>query len=83
MDRESGLRSIEQLTSVMGVQIPFGAVGLQTCMLPRELFWQEVAPFHVDMTQDSDWPELHTVKRCRKYYVFVRCHVYALQLTVY
>ena len=42
------------------------AWGLQTCMLTRELIWESVAPSHVSITPDSDWPELHTV------YVFVR-----------
>ena len=31
---------------------------MQTCMLPRELIWERLAPFHAGMTQESDWPWL-------------------------
>ena len=27
--------------------------GMQTCMLPRELIWKEMAPPHISVTQDS------------------------------
>ena len=43
--------------------------GLRTYILLRELI------SHAGMTQDSDWPELHTVKHCRKYYALVWCYI--------
>ena len=35
--------------------------GLWTCMLPRELIWERVAPSHTGVTQLSDWPELQAM----------------------
>ena len=35
--------------------------GLQTCMLPRELILERVAPSHTGMTQLSDWAELYNI----------------------
>ena len=37
------------------------AWGLWTCMLPRDLIWERVAPSHTGVTQLSDWPGLHAM----------------------
>ena len=31
---------------------------MRTCMLPRELIWERVAPSHTGVTQNSGWPLL-------------------------
>ena len=38
-----------------------GTWDLRTCMLPRELIWERVAPSHTGVTQLSDWPELQAM----------------------
>ena len=31
---------------------------MRICMLPRELIWERVAPYHTGVTQNSGWPSL-------------------------
>ena len=39
---------------------------MRTCMLPRELIWERVAPSHTGVTQNSGWPLLQLLWRRKK-----------------